>query len=167
MGQSMFCTSTAFTSSKPHQAVWCECVGHQSQGVHRAVGLETCYIWSALWILCNSCWQRHEGHRMVRFEIKLVGSMWGMNQLPLRRWRMQLIWAKPWPISLEGVWWLLCTLWARMMALNDSKPSVANKMVGPNLRIWSTRCRMMWNFGCLNQQGSIELCSSEMVNSHL
>jgi len=23
----------------------------QSQGVHRAVGLETCYIWSALWIL--------------------------------------------------------------------------------------------------------------------
>jgi hypothetical protein len=61
------------------------------------------------------------------------------NWPPLRMWRMRLLCAKASAISRDGACRFECTLLARMMALNDSKASVANKIAGPNRRICSVR----------------------------
>lgn len=56
-------------------------------------------------------------------------------------------------MSLEGACRLLWTLRARIRALNDSNVSVANRIEGPKRRMCSGRCKIIWNFGLLNQRG--------------
>ena len=78
------------------------------------------------------------------------GERWKLKKPPLSRWRIRLPWANAWAMSREGAWQLEWTLFAWIMALKDSKASVANRMAGPNHRIWSVRCKKIWNFGLLN-----------------
>lgn len=62
---------------------------------------------------------------------------------PLNKCRIRLPCAKAKAMSREGANRLLWMLFVRITALKDSKPSVANRMAGPNRRMCSGRCSMM------------------------
>ena len=82
----------------------------------------------------------------------LLGTCLGRKNPPLSRCRTLLPCANAFAISREGARRLLWTLFALIIALNDSNPSVANKMAGPKRRICLEMWRMMWNLGLLNQR---------------
>ena len=112
--------------------------------------------WSLFMSACVDC-----GIQGNHFFNGVTGHSWTLLGV------VGVIWINPWEskcrirlpcanaraISQDGAWRLEWTLFSRIIALKDSKPSVANNIAGPKRRIWSGRWTRMWNFGLLNQSG--------------
>ena len=81
----------------------------------------------------------------------VLGKMlFDMKTPPLRRCRMRFAWVKASAMSLDGACRLLWMFFALIIVLKDSNASVANKIAGPNWRIWHVKWINMWNLGLLN-----------------